>query len=161
MDWNSIALLIFRISYTFVFLNAAWQCGRSKEGIAWTIDESRILFGNAAPIFGIAGIATMAIGGLSVLLGIYGEIGGLMLAAFVLPGAIIHLRKQKESSSLAQEIQQASESEKEKVGQLGILASLGHYSSAMKNFSLFGPGLYFLFAGTGAYSIDRLWRTFS
>lgn len=162
MDFEAIGWLIFRVSYSFVFLNAAWQCGKSKEGIAWTVEESRILFGKAAPLFGPAGIVVMAVGGLSVLLGIYGEVGGLMLASFVLPGAIIHLRKQKESVSLAEELKNSIQPDGEsKLGQLGILASLGHYSSAMKNFSLFGPGLLLLFTGTGAYSVDRLWRVFS
>ena len=151
---TDIAYLIFRISYSIVFLNAAWQCGKSKAGIQWTIDESRILFGKAAPLFGVAGIFVMGFGGLSVLLGIYPEIGGLMLGLFVLPGAIIHHRKQKESQSLGGEL---GANDNQKVQMLTALASLGHYSSAMKNYSLCGPGIFLALTGGGAWVIVSLW----
>lgn len=151
---TDIAYLILRISYSIVFLNAAWQCGKSKAGVRWTIEESRILFGNAAPLFGIAGIFVMGFGGLSVLLGFFPEIGGLMLGLFVLPGAIIHHRKQKESLALGNEL---GASQNEKAQELATLASLGHYSSAMKNYSLCGPGLFLALTGGGAWSIISFW----
>jgi len=94
---SDVAYLVLRALFSFVFLNAAWQCGKSKEGVEWTIEESRILFGEWAPMFGIGGIGVMAVGGLSVLLGIYPEIGASMLAVFLVLGSVIHFRRQKDS----------------------------------------------------------------
>lgn len=150
----NVAYMILRISYSIVFLNAAWQCGKSKAGIRWTIEESRILFGNTAPLFGVAGIFVMGFGGLSVLLGIYPEIGGVMLGLFVLPGAIIHHRKQKEAQVLGDELGAPGD---EKTQVLTTLALLGHYSSAMKNYSLCGPGLFLALTGGGAWVVALLW----
>jgi uncharacterized membrane protein YphA (DoxX/SURF4 family) len=157
IDLQALAFLVLRVSYSFVFLNAAWQCGKDRNGLQWTIEESRILFGKYAPLFGPAGIAVMGLGGLSILLGVYAEIGGGMLAFFVLPGALIHLRKRDEAGRLGAAIP-VSEADKPRLGQLAVSAVLGHYGSAMKNFSLFGPGAFLAMMGSGAWSLDRLWR---
>lgn len=150
---SDVAYLVLRVLFSIVFLNAAWQCGKSKEGVKWTIEESRILFGKWAPIFGVGGIGVMAVGGLSVLLGIYPEIGASMLTVFLLLGSVIHFRRQKDSVRIGEELS----SNGQDVGELTTLASLGHYSSAMKNYSLCGPSAFIAMTGGGAYVISSLW----
>ncbi len=158
MDWVTIAWLIFRASYSWVFLNAAWQCGKNRAGVDWTIAESEIIFGRFAPVLGPIGIVVMAVGGLSILFGIFAEIGGVLLASFLVPGTVIHLRKRSEARGLADALRsELGSSHLESLDKLTVLAVLGHYSSAMKNVSLIGPAVYFAVMGCGPMGFYRWW----
>ena len=126
MDASDVAWLVFRESYSFVFLNAAWKCGKDKAGIEWTIAESRILFGDAAKVFGPAGIFVMGAGGISILLGLWAEVGGSVLAGFVLMGAVIHLRNQNRAIVLAKAVQDTLGGQKcDPLDELALNAQLG------------------------------------
>jgi uncharacterized membrane protein YphA (DoxX/SURF4 family) len=160
MELAPFAWLLFRATYSWVFLNAAWQCGKSRAGIEWTIAESSILFGRMATVLGPLGILVMAFGGLSILLGAFAELGGIMLAMFLVPGTVIHLRKRREAASLAGNIRsrlEAGSPPMQSLDALTVLADLGHYSSAMKNISLLGPAVFFAVMGPGPYALARLW----
>lgn len=153
-----VAWLAFRAFYSFVFLNAAWQCGKNRAGIEWTIAESRILFGNAAPIFGPAGILVMGLGGVSILLGFCAEIAGVSLLLFLPMGAVIHFRQRKRAVSLGESSKASmSAGNMEVVTELTTLAALGHYSSAIKNWSLIGPAIFLSVIGSGPYSLMHAW----
>jgi uncharacterized membrane protein YphA (DoxX/SURF4 family) len=156
MTLNDIAWLAFRAGFSIVFLNAAWQCGKNQGGITWTIDESRILFGDAARVFGPAGIVVMGAGGLAILLGVGAELAGIVLTVFLLMGAVIHLRHSEEAVRLAAEVR-GNTVASEPLRHLAVSCQLGHYSSAMKNYSLCGPALFFAIMGSGNCSIVRLW----
>jgi len=155
-----LAWLIFRAAYSFVFLNAAWQCGKSRAGVEWTIAEARILFGESARFFGPAGIVVMGAGGLSILLGFCAEIGGLILVLFLPLGAVIHLRQRDRARRVEKEIQASLSVKSDALGQLGMSAQLGHYSSAIKNWSLLGPAVFFAVMGSGPRSLLALWGAF-
>lgn len=155
-----LAWLLFRAAYSFVFLNAAWQCGKSRAGVRWTIDEASILFGKYAWFFGPAGIVIMGAGGLSILLGFCAEIGGLILVFFLPLGALIHLRQRDRAARMEKEIQASLPAKSEALGKLGMSAQLGHYSSAIKNWSLLGPAIFFAVMGSGPWSVLTLWGLF-
>ena len=153
-----LSWILFRILFSIIFLNAAWQCGRNQAGRKWTISESKILFGDLAPIFGIAGIFVMAFGGLSILFGAAAEVGGAVLAVFLAMGAVIHFRHSKNAGQLHQSlIAKSEDTAQEHLQELAVSAQLGHYSSAIKNISLMGPAIFFAFMGSGPLSIFRLW----
>lgn len=162
---ENIAWIAFRLLFSVVFLNAAWQCGKSAEGRAWTVEESKILFGNAAKFFAPIGILIMGFGGISILFGVLAEIGGALLSGFLLLGTLIHLRHSKNASallnSLLDTLDDGAESERSEMLQtLATSAQLGHYSSAMKNMSLMGPSVFFTVMGSGPWSVVSLWGLF-
>lgn len=158
MNESELAWIVFRAAYSFVFLNAAWQCGKNRSGIEWTIAESRILFGDGAKLLGPGGIVVMAGGGLSILLGLFAELGGTALALFLVMGTVIHLRQRDRASALAKAVaHRLGDAQLEALQQLAVSAQLGHYSSAMKNLSLAGPAFFFAIMGSGPWSLARLW----
>lgn len=154
MNWELIAWLAFRAAYSFVFLNAAWKCGKDRAGIEWTISEARVLFGDAARLLGPAGILVMGAGGLSILFGVAGDVGGALLCTFLPLGALIHLKQRDRAKSLEKSITTGNATE---LADLSMTAQLGHYSSAMKNWSLLGPAIFFAIKGTGPASFFALW----
>ncbi len=151
-----VAWISIRLLFSYVFLNAAWQCGKNRQGREWTVNESRILFGDAAGLFGPLGIVAMAIGGLSILLGICAEFGGILLTVFLAMGAAIHFSHSKRASELQTSISSEAE-DQSRLTELAVSAQLGHYSSAIKNISLMGPSIFFAIMGSGPYSCCRLW----
>jgi hypothetical protein len=172
MEWLCIAgWLTLRLGVGLLFLNAAWACGKNTAARKWTEIETAILVPPPyAKLCSLIGIMTMGLGGTSVLFGLYGELGGLMLAGFLVPGAMIHFRKMKEVDALVAQLRPPASVPAPAVaptppadaplGPLDVLAvsaRLGHYSSALKNLALVGVMLLIAAVGTGPWSLLRLW----
>jgi uncharacterized membrane protein YphA (DoxX/SURF4 family) len=101
-------------------------------------------------LFLLGGIAVMALGGLSVLLGIFPRLGAVALALFLVPAAMIHFRKAAQAAALKQAFLSehgGSSAARTTVQQLGDLAWIGNFTSALKNLILIAPTLYLALAG--------------
>ncbi len=151
MTPEELGWIVLRIGFAWLFLNAAWACGKDAAARQWTADETSILFPRHAMLFALGGIATMGLGGLFVLLGGWiGRLGGAMIAGFVVMGAIIHLRQMKRADDLAARLRvEKSGINDEVLTTLTVSARLGHKSSALKNFAIAAVGLFIALAGTG------------
>jgi uncharacterized membrane protein YphA (DoxX/SURF4 family) len=153
---NLAGWLALRLGVGLLFLNAAWACGKNAAARQWTIEETAILFRPPlAKPFALIGIGVMGLGGLLVLLGLFGRVGGLMLAGFLVPGAVIHFRKRNEADVLAAELRPLT-TVPDRLDVLHVSARLGHHSSALKNLALVGVTLFMAAVGTGPWSMDRL-----
>jgi hypothetical protein len=103
-------------------------------------------------LFMLAGVALMAAGGLSVLLGIFPRLGALALTFFLIPAAMIHFRKAREAAALKARILAGpagkSSDGRQAVATLGDSAVIGNFTSALKNLNLMALTLYVALAGT-------------
>ncbi|MBH1933853.1 hypothetical protein I5Q34_06015 [Streptomyces sp. AV19] len=153
----AVGWLLLRLGVGGLFLNAAWACGKDRAAIRWTRDATAVVFPRFAGPLALLGIAVMALGGLSVLLGAYGRIGGAALALFLVPATLIHLRGRAEATALAGRLApELSAGLRPSLAVLGASAAMAHYSSALKNVALFFVALCFVAAGTGPYSLAAL-----
>ena len=121
MDVYPAAWLVFRIAYAWFYLYAL--IGLFKDWDS-ALGATEVLIKRRSQGFTILSVAVIAVGGLSILLGIYARLGGLLLLFFNLGGAYIHYRLADQAKKFALEDNRP----------LVDLAVLGNISSAQKNF---------------------------
>lgn len=157
-----IAFMVLRLAYGGLFLCAGWQCVKSSGARQWTVDETRLMFTKHTRFFAMCGAATMLIGGACITLGLFPRIGAAGLCLFLLLGAKLHLIQRDRAMKLKEEA--LAKLPPELVGgphepilqELAVAGSLGHFSSALKNFCLAGIAAYFCLAGAGPWRLIGL-----
>lgn len=157
-----IALMVLRIAYGGLFLYAGWQCVKNAGARQWTVDETRLLFKKHTRLLAMGGAGTMLIGGACVAAGVFPRIGAAGLLVFVLLGAKLHLIQRDRAMALRDDAiaklptELAGGGHEPILQELAVAGSLGHFSSALKNFCLAGIALYFCIAGVGPWRLIAL-----
>jgi len=93
-----VLLLIGRVLFSLIFLASAVGHFKNAEGMAGYLGSKGIK--NAKPLVLLTGLM-LAVGALSVLLGVYAQIGVLVLIAFLVPTSFIMHAFWKESDPMA------------------------------------------------------------
>jgi uncharacterized membrane protein YphA (DoxX/SURF4 family) len=145
MNVDLIAWLTLRAVYAWMFL---YPVKGLITGFSDTVNATALLFPWQPQAFTIVSILGMVVGALSILLGIYSQIGALILLCFNLGGAVIHYRLKDAAQSIAVSAGSSTE-DVEAVASLKALAAVGHVTSAQKNFVLAAVAFFFMLMGTG------------
>jgi uncharacterized membrane protein YphA (DoxX/SURF4 family) len=149
MELEAIAWLILRIVYAWLFLYPIkglledWQGARSLAAMAIPIYPQ---------LFSIVMAVVMFFGALSILLGVYTEVSGIILCLYCLLGARVHYKLARELKK-HQLSNDACEEDRKNLLDAINLGVVGHVTSAQKNFVLAAVSLLFAFVGSGPYSI--------
>lgn len=144
-----VAWLVLRVVYAWMFLYPA--IGLIGDW-STTVKTTGLLFRWQPQVFAVASVTFMIVGGTMILLGVYGRLAGLGFVAFSIGGAVIHYRlaAQATSSKLSGH---ASVEDHAAMEGLAGLATVGHVTSAQKNFVLAAVGFFFAIMGTGPMSL--------
>ena len=139
-----VGFLLLRMFFFFKFMYAL-------KGLLedWSASEQMValLFPMWTRFFAVMMVLVVIACAFSALLGFYGQIGGLLTFLFCLLGMRLHMILKGQAAS----IQCAADDQA--CQQLKTLAVLGQSACAQKNTVIAGVGLFFLFAGTGPYSL--------
>ena len=130
MDLNETAEFIVRITVGVLFVNAAWACGKDDAARQWTITETGLLFKSHTKLFAYGGVLIMGVGGISLIFGLFPRVGGFSLAAFLVPGAMIHFIQRRRAFELEEQIVDsagsgASASNKDTLKELAVIGIAG------------------------------------
>jgi len=160
MALEEIGSLLIRVTIGLLFLISTFACGKDASARKAAAADTALVFPRRPYLFMLAGIAAMAAGGLSVLLGIFPRLGALVLTLFLIPAAMIHFRKAREGAALRERIiaglgGKSSGGMRQAVTDLGDSAVLGNFTSALKNLVLMAPTAYLALAG-GRADADRV-----
>lgn len=152
MNSNDIAWIVLRLAYAWVFLYPVPGLLKNWPG---TVETTALLFKKLPEFFAAVSVLVMVVGGVSVLFGIYGRIGSAALLAFNLGGAVIHYRIAGQAGKMLLS-SEASPEDRKVAETLALTASVGHTTSAWKNFVLAGVSFFFLLKGTGPWSLIEI-----
>lgn len=167
-----IGWLAVRISLGYLYLLALYRNTIPAGAWKWTVDHTAYLFTKWpepqrtkwAKAFAAGGMLMMLLGGVSVLLGIEGRFGALLLLIFTAGGIYSHKREREVAMELAQKVDPLVPANgKDDLSTLQWSAFAGHYSSGLKNWPLCGIFVGIISWGTGPESItisDRLIHLF-
>jgi len=152
MALEEIGSLLIRVTIGLLFLISAFVCVKDAGARKAATADTALVFPWHSELFMLAGVALMAAGGLSVLLGIFPRLGALALTLFLIPAAMIHFRKAREAAALKDRILAGpagkSSDGRQAVAALGDSAVIGNFTSALKNLNLMALTLYVALAGT-------------
>lgn len=149
---NILGFIALRLGVAYVFLYAAWRNTQNTQAWTWTKSETVVLFRKVrepkktkiAAMASVIGMVMMYGGGLSILLGLGADYGGLAIAVFSSLGMRIH-------SIRAQEAKAAG-----KAGDpMGWSAYSAHVAAGLKNVAFIGIGLFFLLYGSGPWALSN------
>ena len=149
MITSDLAWMSLRVVYAWMFLYPAVGLIRDWPT---TVATTGLLFPRHPSLFAALSVAGMILGGLMILLGVYGSLAGLFFFVFSLGGARIHYRL-AERATAVQLSGEASPADIDVTQELAGLAAVGHVTSAQKNFVLAAVGLFFFLMGTGPWSL--------
>lgn len=144
-----IAFFSLRIILAWMFLYplknllADWEGTKNLVGLLSPIGKNFIA---------ILMILAMIIGAISILFGIYAQIGSAILFVYSLIGAYIHYKLAKEASK-KELSDSANKIDKEILIETKSLGIVGNVTSAQKNFVIAGALLFITLMGSGPYSI--------
>ncbi len=146
MPYDHIAWLILRIVFAWMYL---YPLITLLQDWPTLVNTTALLFKWQPNFFAVLSVLTMIVGAVSILFGIYAQIGGSLLCVFTLGGAVIHYRLAAiAKTSVANPHQH----------ELAKLAVAGHITSAQKNFVLAAVAFFFALLGSGPMSITmNLW----
>jgi uncharacterized membrane protein YphA (DoxX/SURF4 family) len=152
---EDLAWLILRIGYAWLYLYALlgllsnWQA---------TKDLVALLFPRYTPVFAVIMVIVMFISAISIVLGFYAEIAGLMLSFYNLLGIRVHYKLAAQTRAFELSPNAALE-DKQILAEAGTLGAVGHITSAQKNVVLFAVALFFMLAGSGPFSMTTsIWH---
>jgi uncharacterized membrane protein YphA (DoxX/SURF4 family) len=163
---NLAGWLAVRCTVAYVYLYALYLNTHDATARSWLIEHTAYLFPNTpepqrtrlAKIGAFAGMAMMLLGGISILLGLEGRIGGLLLLLFTGVGIYQHHREREVAMAAAAKVEPlVPASGKADFATLQWSAYSGHISSGLKNWALCGISLGFFAWGTGPWSIIDSW----
>jgi hypothetical protein len=167
MDTLTVAgWLVVRLTVAYVYLYALYLNTHDAAARSWLIEHTAYLFPNMAEpqrsrfakIGALAGAGMMLLGGVSILLGLEGRIGGLLLLLFTGGGIYQHRREREVAMAIAVKVEPLVPSAgKTDFATLQWSAYAGHISSGLKNWALCGISFGFLAWGTGPWSIIDTW----
>lgn len=163
MNLNTAGWLVLRLAMAYVYLYALYQNTHDKAARNWLLEHTAYMFahieeplrGKLAKWSAIAGMMTMFVGSVSILLGVRGRAGGLLLLLFTAGGIYQHLREREVAMEVANRVGPlVSDAGKPDFTTLQWSAYSGHFSSGLKNWALCGICFAFFAWGTGPYSLD-------
>ena len=163
---NIAGWLVVRLTIAYVYLYALYLNTHDAAARSWLIEHTAYLFPNTpepqrttlAKLGAFAGMAAMFLGSVSVLLGLEGRIGGLLLLLFTAGGIYQHRREREVAMAVAAKVEPLVPAVgKADFATLQWSAYAGHISSGLKNWALCGISFGFLAWGTGPYSIIDSW----
>ena len=143
------AWIILRVVYAWMFLYplitllSDWQA---------TENTVALVFPWAKKLFSLLMVLIMVVGAISILLGAYAQIAGILLFFYCMIGAVVHYRLAK-LTAVHVLSNEASEADKAALKETIALGVVGHVTSAQKNFVLAAVGLFFFFMGSGPLSL--------
>ena len=142
----------------FVYLFALYKNTANAAARQWLVEHTAYMFPSVpeprrtrlARICAFIGAAIMFIGGLTVLLGVEGRVGALLLLGFTAMGIYQHKRECDVATSLGQKLAtQVPDSAKADLTTLQWSGFSGNYSSGLKNWALCGICVAIFCWGTG------------
>ena len=148
MELQIVAWMILRIMYAWMFLYplkvllSDWQV--TKNTVALIVPKRLV------PLSSILMVIVMIIGALSILLGFYAQIGGLLLLVYCLMGAVVHYKLAKLIINHQAIANQSNNAALQEVIDMGVV---GNVSSAQKNFVLAAVAFFFMLLGSGPMSL--------
>jgi len=159
---NIAGWLVVRLTIAYVYLYALYLNTHDGPARKWLVEHTAYLFPNTpeplrsklAKWISIAGMAMMFLGSLSVLLGLEGRIGALLLLFFTAGGIYQHRREREVAMAAASKVDPlVPAAGKPDFSTLQWSAYSGHISSGLKNWALCGVCFGIFAWGTGPYSI--------
>jgi uncharacterized membrane protein YphA (DoxX/SURF4 family) len=163
---NTVGWLVVRLSMAYVYLYALYLNTHDAAARSWLVQHTAYLFPNTpepqrttfAKIGAIVGMAMMFLGGVSILLGLEGRIGGLLLLVFTAGGIYQHRREREVAMEVAARAEPfVAAAGKADFSTVQWSAYSGHISSGLKNWALCGICFGFIAWGTGPLSILDTW----
>ena len=158
IGWFAVRLTMGYVYLFPFYLNIKDRAGREAmvESVCYMIPFVREPWrSKLAVLFAIGSFGMMLFGGLSVLFGIEGRVGALLLLAFTAIGVYWHKCQRDVAMSEADKVAlTVSGSSKTDLTALKTAAYVGHFSSGIKNWPLCGMCIAFVCWGTGPYSIS-------
>lgn len=160
---NLLGWLAVRLTLSFLYLYALSMNIRDKAARTWLVEHTTYMFPNTpqpqrtqlANWFAVIGMIMMFLGGISVLLGLEGRIGALLLLVFTAGGIYQHKREREVAMEEAQKVEPfVAASAKTDFATLQWSAYSGHFSSGLKNWALCGICAGIVVWGTGPWSIS-------
>lgn len=160
---NLLGWIALRAAIAYVYLFALYMNTRDSAARKWTLDHTAYMFPklsepkrtNIARLFAVGGMITMAIGGVSILLGLEGRVGGLLLLIFTLGGVYSHKCEREVAMAVSAKLERSVPAEsKSDLTTLQWSAFSGHFSSGLKNWALCGACAAFVLWGTGPMSLS-------
>lgn len=156
--------LVVRLTVAYVYLYALYLNAHDKAARTWLLEHTAYLFPNTeeplrsklAKWSAVAGMMMMFVGSISILLGLKGRIGGLLLLLFTAGGIYQHRREREVAMAVASKVAPlVPDSARADFSTLQWSAFAGHVSSGLKNWALCGISFAFFALGTGPYSLDN------
>ena len=160
---NTIGWLALRGSFAYVYLWAFYKNTKDAAARQWTYEHTGYLFTKLAEpwrrwltlLFAVGGMAMMSIGGVSILLGLEGRIGALLVLIFTAGGVYSHKLECDVATATAQKIAPLiPDAAKADFSTVQWSAFAGNYSSGLKNWALCGVCAGIMCWGTGPLSIS-------
>lgn len=142
------AWLILRIVYAWLYLYPIKSLISNWND---TLNMVRLVAPWQTNVFAVLTIIVMAVGGLSILFGIYARVGGFLLLFYNLIGFFVHFRTAKLIQQLGSET--ISPQDEERISKLVELGTIGHMTSASKNIVLAAVAYFFILMGSGPWSL--------
>lgn len=136
-------VLFCKFFYAMRYLFADWQATEDMVGL---------MFPRATGFFAVLMVIVLVVSAISVLFGIYGQLGGLLVFLFCLLGIRMHMILKHQAMDIEMD-DSASPDLKAKLRDAKALAVSGQSACAQKNVLIAAVGLFFFFAGTGPYSV--------
>lgn len=143
------AVIILRLVFSWVFFRPLPDLVKGFRG---TVGLVQLVVPFWAFFFTLLMFVIMFFGGLSILFGMYAQIGGLFLLIYCMMGWLVHQRLAYQVGSLRAS-DSASTADQHTLENAVSLGVIGHVTSSQKNIVLAGVALYFLLAGSGPISV--------
>jgi uncharacterized membrane protein YphA (DoxX/SURF4 family) len=160
---NVIGWMALRVTVSAVYLYALYMNTRDRNARQWLIEHTAYMFPKATSssvvaLMAMVGMVIMLVGSVSILFGIEGRIGALMLLFFTAGGIYQHKREREVAMSVAEGLKpHVAAAGQPNLGTLQWSAFSGHLSSGLKNWALCGTCTAIAAWGTGPWSwSDRL-----
>lgn len=145
---HEIAWLMLRIVFGGLFL---WPIKSFLTNFNMAAKIAGYLIPVAQKFFAAVMIAVMFLGGLSIIVGFYAQIAGLVLMFYCLFGVVVHQRLAKRINELYTDMK-SSPVEIQEIHEACTLGIIGHETSAQKNIVLAAVGLFIFLMGSGPLS---------
>lgn len=146
--------LIMRLTVAWVFLTPVGGLISEWES---TKTLTRLVSGVFVNFLSVLSIAMMVLGAISILFGIYAQIGGILLLVYSVFGVRVHFKLAKMATAL--DLPDSCKPQGEEVFyEAKALATVGHVTSGQKNMIICAVSLAFVIMGSGLLSVTgNLW----
>jgi uncharacterized membrane protein YphA (DoxX/SURF4 family) len=158
-----VGWIAVRLPLPGVYLYALYMNTRNAAARAWLVEHTAYIFSFAeepkrsrlAKGAAIAGALMMFMGAISLLLGLEGRIGALLLLVFTAGGIYQHKRECEVAMKLGEELSaRAPAKDKPQISTLQWSGYSGNFSSGLKNWALCGICAAIIAWGTGPWTIS-------